>query len=340
MRAQRGFFMLELIIAAIIATLLAVWGAHSLVNKINDASAQSAAAWMLVVRKAASGYIERYAIELAQADDAVPAGLAGYSDWSAPSLSELKAASLLSASFPASINPGTGASIKLLREGNCPGTGCRVSALVHSNAPFVTHPDGRVDEQMVAQWTMAAQGWGGSVNPHRPDRITGAAFDLPNPPAGGTPYAPGTVALAITAEQGGTLDFLRVRDTRDPDFQGAVTVKGDIDTRADLRAARYVHVGAVQSLQQACAEDGAVALDLHGGLLVCRNNVWRASSRTGGGGYSTNLLYGCQNNPEHLTVNPVTGTCSCPKGSTAVLIADSGPQAFPQGRSMGFLCVD
>jgi type II secretory pathway pseudopilin PulG len=338
MRAQQGFFMLELIMAAIIATLLAVWGAHSLVNRINDASAQSAAAWMLVVKKAASSYIERYAVELTQSDDALPSGLAGYSDWSAPLLTELKADNLLSSSFPESIKLGKGASIKLMRQGSCPGTACRVSALVYSNAPFITHPDERVDEQMVAQWTMAAQGWGGSVSTLRPDRISGAAFDLPNPPAEGPPFAAGTVALAITAEQLGTMDFLRVRDTRNPDFQGAVTVKGDIDSQTDLRAARYVHVGAAEGLLQACAQDGAVALNAEGGLLVCRNNVWRSSSRTGGGGYSTILENGCQSDTAQVTVNPVTGTCSCPKGSTAVLIADSGDR--PTGRLMGFLCVD
>lgn len=332
--------MLELIVAAIIATLLAVWGAHSLVNRINDASAQSAAAWMLVVKKAASAYMERYAVELAQADDGLPSSLAGYADWSTPSLSELKAGNLLSSSFPESTDPGKGASIKLMREGSCPGSSCRLSALVHSNAPFVMDSNGRVDEQMVAQWTMAAQGWGGSVNPLRPDRISGPAFDLPNPPAGGPPYAPGTVALAITAEQLGAQDFLRVRDTRNPDFQGALTVVGGIDSQADLRAGRYVHVGAAEALQTECLENGAVALDLDGGLLVCRNRLWRASSRTGGGGYSTSLKNGCQHSPGHLTTNPVTGTCSCPAGSAPVLIADTGVPEFPQDRIMGFLCVD
>ena len=264
----------------------------------------------------------------------------GYADWAAPRLVELKSDGLLSASFPERISPGGSASMRLMRSGPCPGTSCRLEAIVYSDLPLISPSTAQVDEQMVAQWILGAQGWGGSVTRARPDLLQGSAFVFPNPPLPGSTLPPGTVALAITAEQLGHLDFLRVADTRDPDFQGSATVQGNISTRGDLRTQRYLHLEAQEVLQSPCSENNAVARDEAGGLLVCNDNVWRSSSRSGNGGYSVNLVYGCQTRYKTSTENPVTGNCTCPGLSSPVLISDSGPQAFPDGRTMGYLCVD
>lgn len=337
---QRGFAMLELIVAAIIATLLAVWAGNTLVNKINDASAQASAVWMLAVKKSVHGYIQRHAGALAQAADTGALSQEGYVDWGAPTLSELKADGLLSPGFPEFVSPGAGATIRVMRRGSCPGPSCRIEALVHSKQPFLLAENHQVDEQMIAQWIMAAQGWGGSVSGTKPHLVRGTAFEMPNPPASGPALLAGTVALAITSEQLGYLDFLRVGDIRDPDFQGKATVKGDISTKGSLHAQQYLHVGAQANLYESCADNSAVAREVNGGLLVCRDNVWRPSSRVGSGGYSFNMLYGCRTRTNTSTENPVTGACSCPGQSVPILIADSGPQVFPEGRTMGYLCVD
>src|SRR5690606_3287736 len=101
-------------------------------------------------------------------------------------------------------------------DGVCPGQTCRVEALMYSKRPLLLS-GGQVDEQMVAQWILAAQGWGGSVTPAQPDLVRGAAFQMPNPPIPGPALPPGTVALAITSDQLSHLVFLRVGDLRDPD---------------------------------------------------------------------------------------------------------------------------
>ncbi|NYT61338.1 prepilin-type N-terminal cleavage/methylation domain-containing protein [Alcaligenaceae bacterium] len=340
MRKQHGFALLELMITAILATLLAVWASNTLVNRISDASAQAHAAWMLVLQKSVHDYIQAHAGVLMHADHVAAMGQQGYADWAAPTLPELKAGGLLSSGFPESAFPGGGASVRLIRHGECPGPTCRVEALVYGNKPFLHAASLQVNEQMVAQWLMAAQGWGGSVTRHRPDRVSGAAFDIPNPPVAGSVLPPGTVALAITSGQLGLLDFLRVGDTRDPSFAGNATVRGNISTQGNLQAGQYLHLGAQAMLDGSCPDDTAVARDVKGGLLICQDGFWRSASRTGGGGFSMNMLYGCTTRAGAPTVNPVTGACSCPSTSTAVLISDSGPQAFPEGRTLGFLCVD
>lgn len=340
MRKQQGFALLEIMVAAILTTLLAVWASNTLVNRISDASAQAHAAWMLAIKKSVHAYIQTHAGALMRAGQADAMSQQGYADWAAPTLSELKAGGMLSVGFPESAFPGGGASVRLIRHGACPGVTCRLEALVYGNKPFLLSGGAQVDEQMVAQWLMAAQGWGGAVARARPGVISGPAFEMPNPPAPGSVLPPGTVALAITAEQLSLLDFLRVGDTRDPDFAGSASIKGSISTQSDLHVGQYLHLGAQAKLQDPCSDDTAVTRDMKGGLLVCRNNTWRAASRTGGGGFSINMIYGCATRTGATTENPVTGACSCPNGAASVLISDSGPQAFPEGRVMGFLCVD
>lgn len=338
MRKQQGFALLELTVVAVLATLLAVWASHTLVNRIGDASAQAHAVWMLAIKKSVHGYIQTYAGALMRAEHAGAMSPQGYADWAAPRLSELKAGSLLSAGFPETAFPG-GASVRLTRHGDCPGDTCRIEALVYGNKPFLLSAGSQVDEQMVAQWLMAAQGWGGSVSHARPGVISGPAFEVPNPPASGAALPPGTVALAITSEQLNHLDFLRVGDTRDPAFEGSASIKGNVSTQSDLHVGQYLHLGGQARMQDSCSDDTAVARDINGGLLVCRGGTWNGVSRTGGGGYSVNEIYGCATRAGATTQNPVTRACSCPGATASVLIADSGPQAFPEGRTLGYLCV-
>lgn len=340
MRTQQGFVMLELVVAAIVTTLIAVWAGNTLVNKINDARAQASAVWMMSVKRSVHGYIERHADALIQAAHVGALSDQGYADWAAPTLAELKADGLLSSGFPETVAAAGSAAVRLMRHGSCPGLSCRLEAIVYSTSPFLLAANRQVDDQMVAQWLLAAQGWGGSVSISHPHLFRGAAFEMPNPVGSGAALPPGTVALAITAEQLDHLDFLRVRDSRDPQFRGMATVEGNINARSDLHVARYVHLGAQEELNSPCTADTAVAREIDGGLLVCRQNVWHSASRTGGGGYSMNLLYGCKTRAGASTENPVTGICDCPAGSNPVLISDSGPQAFPEGRTLGYLCVD
>jgi hypothetical protein len=90
----------------------------------------------------------------------------------------------------------------------------------------------------------------------------------------------------------------------------------------------------------ACSEDGAVARGHEGGLLICRDNAWRPASRSGGGGFSSNQFRGCETSGGTSTANPLTGLCTCPPGTAIVQISDSGPHPFPEGRTLGYICLD
>lgn len=336
---QRGIVLLELFVAVLLAAMLAGWGTQALINKMNDASAQAHAAWMLSLRKAVLGYVESNAQLLVHAEHEAALIDVGYADWSRPSIAELKANGLLSSGFPESVRPGGGASVRLLRHGSCPGHDCRLEALMHSHQPFLKKYSGGIDEQMVAQWLMASQGWGGWVNGTRPSIIGGAAFEYVNPPWPGPPLPAGTVVLALGSEHLLGLNFLRVRDVRDPDFQGSATVQGTIQTGADLRVQQYIYLNTPQQPGEPCDDDDAISRQAGVGLLICQDQLWRPLHRSLGG-FSTNQWKGCYNSLGTSTANPSTGTCSCPANTQAVQISDSGPHDYPEGRTLGFLCVD
>jgi competence protein ComGC len=337
---QRGFAVLELLLVVLIATLLAVWAAGTLVQKINDAHAQGSAAWMLTARKAVQSYTERYADALMQADHIGSLASKGYADWTAPTLQELKSDHLLAPGFPETGVQGAGLLIRVMRQGAaCPGADCRVEALIYSASPYLHRASQRVDEQMVAQWMLASEGWGGMVTAARPDRISGPAFQFNNPPVTGAPLPPGTVALAVTSQQPGMQDFLRVRDARDPDFQGRVTIKEELDIGESAYVRGYLHLGPQGYEYDPCPENGAVAREYMGGLLVCNKLQWRSAGRGGGGGYAVNSRYGCKTSGGGSTANPVTRACSCPEGHASVIISDSGAHSADEGRTTGFLCV-
>src|SRR3546814_5234257 len=85
-----------------------------------------------------------------------------------------------------------------------------------------------------------------------------------------------------------------------------------------------------------CSSDLLVARGAKGGLLDCRGGVWTAAQGNFGGAYALNPRRGCRDSSS--SANPVTGTCSCPKGYAAVLVskdlwADNGTTTF------SYVCV-
>lgn len=336
MSRQRGFAMLELTAALLIATLLAVWGASQLVNRINDGAAQSAAVWMSSIRLAAYAYLERNKAALQEASAKTDMSHLGYVDWSRPSLAELKAAGLLSVGFPEHGLRGMQAVLRVMRSGPCPGRSCRLEALVYSSIALPAVVPSGSSEQIVAQWLLAAQGQGGTVSEDRPDHVRGSAFEFPNPPLADTERLPaGTVAMAVTAEQLAASDYLRVRDSRDPLFQDELTVVGDIHAQASVNVNDGLSIGARATDRAFCTQEGMIARSQVSGLLVCEGQMWRSAGGRGGGGYSTNSKTGCSVGAYNL----VTGACSCPSGYGAIRIAESGSLVAAEGLTRGYLCV-
>jgi len=309
---HRGFALLELIVAALISTLLAVWAADMWVNRINDSVAQSSASWMRTAKTAAAHYLSRHGSTIRLAESATALNAQGYDNWARPTISELINQALLPQGFPARFASGPALALHILRSGMCPGQDCDLQALIYTEGALMPEIGSADYAAMQAQWILAARGEGGAV----------------------TALPVGAVAMAVTVEQTQAMDFLKVKDERDPQFQATLSVQGTVTTEESLRAADTLWLGHRAFAQAPCSEDGLVARENFGGLLVCRGMRWVSAGGVGGGGFSVNSSTGCTMD----TMNPVTGACTCPTSYTAVRIADSGVDAGA-GRTRGYMCV-
>ncbi|MAO50899.1 MAG: hypothetical protein CML16_08490 [Pusillimonas sp.] len=332
---RRGFALLELIVAALISTLLAVWASDMWINRINDSAAQSFASWMRAAKTAAAHYLSLHGSTIRLAESAGVLNSEGYADWAQPTVPEFINQALLPLGFPTRFASGPALALQIIRTGVCPGQDCDLQALIYTEGPLVPRIGSDDYASMQAQWMLAARGDGGAVFPTTPNRISGALFGFANPPVAGAPVLPvGSVAMAVTVEQTRAMDFLKVKDERDPQFQASLSVQGIIATEKTLRATDSLWLGYRAYAQAPCPEDGLVARENFGGLLVCRGMRWVSAGGVGGGGFSVNSLTGCTMD----TMNPVTGACTCPTSYTAVRIADSGVDAGA-GRTRGYMCV-
>lgn len=335
-KTQRGFALLELVVAMLLATLLAVWAASAIVDRINEAAAEGTAVWMLAAKQGVKDYLLKYAVVLRTAQSPDDLAMHGYADWKSPSVKELREDGLLSAGFPEAQGRGPSLVIQVLRDPACTESSCRIEALIHTDRPLMRHGASIPDEQMVAHWLLATKGQGGVVHASKPHRVEGASFGFANPPdIDAANLSIGSVALAVTAEELSSAQFLRVGDPRDPLFQGALSVKGDIQGDGSLAVQEHLSIGAQGQFGRGCEPDGKIARELGGGLVVCDAGVWKWASGRGGGGYSTNSMKGCGLD----TRNPITNACTCPPYFQAVRIAESGSMMDPGGVTRGYLCV-
>lgn len=337
MANQKGFVLLEWMLAALLTTLLAVWGSQVWVNQINDAAAVSAARWMQGVEQAVHAYLKEHGPAMRKAESPQALLPEGYLNWKQPTLAELKANGVLHMGFPESVLSTGGVSIRVLREGNCPDSPCHLDAIIASEKLLLSS-SGKVNEAMLAQWLLAAKGRGGAVHPDRPERLQGHRFSYANPPAAGWTLAPGTVAMAVTREQLEELDYLRVRDSRDPEFQGHVTLARGLDAKGDIAIQEGVlRLVSSRQAKTACNLEDALARDGSLGLLTCTLGKWEPVQQYRGA-FSINTRYGCSTPEGVPTANPLTGSCTCPAGSIPVMISEGTVDIAVRGATRGYIC--
>lgn len=336
---QRGLALIELVLAMALTLLLAVWAISTMVDTHRRQSARADAVWMLELRQAVLAFLQQYRSELVQASEPGALSAQGYDNWQAPQLQQLRNDGLLPLHLPIRAPLGD-AEVRVLRQGDCPSDSCGLVGLIYSKQQY-RHSDGlQVDESRVAEWLMATEGLGGHVPVALQNRIKGSAFDFPNPPWPDEPALPaGTLVLTAQTSQQQSA-YLRVRDDRDPDFQGPLTVAQTITAKQGISIDGLLKLNTPVSSGSVCLDTGALARTEAGELLSCRDGQWSQAGPRRLGAFSINSLYGCFNSTGGTTANPVTHACSCPSGAAVTEVSDSGPQPYPYGRVIGFVCVD
>src|SRR5690606_2224003 len=168
-RKQRGFALLELMIALLITTLVTVFVADRFAQRGRDAMAENHAVWMASLHQAVLRYLERHADVLIEQGETAP--LVEFNDPLRPTPAELRHAGFLNPGFPLLGTRGVGARVQLLRGPDCPSDTCRLEALIYSDQPMGKEASRAYRPSMVAQWLLVAKGRGGSVMEDRPHTV-------------------------------------------------------------------------------------------------------------------------------------------------------------------------
>lgn len=326
----RGFALAEMALVLALAMLAAIWASARLARQAEDAAAQAAGRWLAQVRQAAAQMLEQH-FETLEPGQGAP----GFADAEAPTLAELRAAGLLPQGFPDRSALGWGARVRVVRAAACPGEHCRLDALVHGDRPQLKPGTQEVDVVAMAGVMQAAGGYGGAVWPESPAELRGALFRFPNPPSpGAAAHPPGTVAAWAGLARAQAGRYVRMRDARDPDLQGGLSVAGSV------YAGGFLVVQGRAAAGSRCGEPGAVARTETGALLSCAGGVWNPPDGGFGGAYAVSYPWGCRQPGGRSTANPRTGQCSCPAGYTPVVVsAGLIHWAETESWTTGYVCV-
>lgn len=258
-----GFVLVELALALAVVLLLAVWAAQGEVSRAKDAAARASGTWLLEIQRAMRQLIRTHHDALVQGR--APVGRAGqplFLDARAPTLSEIKAVGHLPSEFPERSALGFGVKIAIAVSG-CPGQGCRLDALAFTDEPVGEGGgDGAgIDVMAIAEVLGMMNGLGAWVAPGAAQRVRGTNVDMPNPVRpSGSGWPVGTVAAWAGLDRSSALQYLRVGDTRDPDFKGNVSVGGAVSSRGSLATEGSVRAqGSVLAQGSVVAQESVLA---------------------------------------------------------------------------------
>lgn len=273
-RARRagGFTLLELSVVALLLTLAAAWLAGRWQNQVEDAGAEATANYLMMVRGATQALMVHYFEPLlgyaAGPAPALPVFLQGA--WPQQfGVAELQQAladgepGFLAPGFPAVPPLGEAVRVRLWREGTCPGSGCRLLAVVHTVAPLRS---GQADYSpaLVGALMLATAGFGAHAPPNAPERLRGALLDIVNPMG---PVV-GIVAVNASLEATHFHQFVRQGDARPIWLQNRLSVQGEVATATGLTLDTEVAVGGPCNLPRGYARTAS------GTLASCLSGAW------------------------------------------------------------------
>lgn len=224
--AQTGFALIELVIAISISAILVIYANKERVDANLENIARGSGNYIFVVTRALEEHLMQrfpvYALNPVPIDPntGVPM-VSGFVNPLAPTVAELSALGRLRAGFPL-VTP-TRQAVRLdVTPVGCPGAACQVTATVcTTTAVTMGQPNPRYD--LVTAMYEEQRGRGGMALQTNGAVILGPTLNIANPNGN----VPGTVCGSTFLDFSLYNAFVRIRDTRDPDLQGNLTVAGN-----------------------------------------------------------------------------------------------------------------
>jgi len=231
-KGASGFALLELILAITISAILAVYANAELAGQQEESIARGGGVYLKTVAMA----VEKYTYinwENLSNGNPVP----GTSDSLKPTIPELIAMQRLTTGFPAGMPTRQVVRIDITRSA-CPGTGCQITTTVCTTTPVKGFGVGATRFDLAYAMLDEQSGSGGQSRQGDGANIRGPALNVPNPLGN----VEGIVCGSSYVDLGLFNQFVRIRDTRDPDLQGPLTVAGDVTAKQKLNVGDCINM--------------------------------------------------------------------------------------------------
>jgi hypothetical protein len=216
--------LIELLVVMAITAAATIWSTTTLVQAADDLVATSTGVYIDSVAAGAQRHLLAEFNRLGAGSD-VP----GTANDLQPTLAELQALGRLPNTFPVA-SPGNQLVRVFITRTGCPGPGCNLVAMACLTEPMRVRARARDDLATVAMSAM--DGRGGRSHVAAPDMIRGTLMGaVPNPFGS----VSGIVCGQTNVDAGVFESFARLRDTRDLDLRGGLTISGTNPTGEALR---------------------------------------------------------------------------------------------------------
>lgn len=262
---QRGNLMISTVISLAIVAILLVSQTRATIikNEFDAGSAQGTS--IAAINNALGEYITTPSITPNLQNGLTVPGVANSM---APTVAELQTLGLLNASFRTTpLNGGSYVTEVVILPAGCTGLTCNIATRVWMTNPVIDAMTNKLDISHISGILTAIGGNGGFASNLNPATINGSGgWTLPNPD--GAKRA--GIILAING-YGSVVNsnYVRIRDIRDPDLQGPLTVQGNITTP------KYLGLGGSATNGAACPSAGLLGKDSTGTVLICQGGLWQ-----------------------------------------------------------------
>lgn len=267
-RLQHGSMLLGAVITLLIASVLLIGTVRSNLERASTQAGAATGQAVYDINKALGSFITSTSNSAAiQTGGSIP----GVANPLAPTVQELQALGLLNAQMnPTPLNGGAYQTQIVLQPLGCVSTACNIASRVWMTNPVLDVFSSKPDIKRISGLLGAVGGNGGFSDPLNPAIIRGSAgWTLANP----DPMQRAGIVLAVNG-YGSTIDsnYVRMRDTRDPDLQGNLTVAGDVISKGYLGLG-----GANVTLGAVCSADasGFLGKTSAGTVLICNGVTWQ-----------------------------------------------------------------
>lgn len=296
-----GVALIELILVVSISAILAIYANQEIAARSTEHIARGGGTYLSTVAAAVERHVFVNFPDLSTGTD-----VAGTANDLQPTLAELVALNRLRAGFP--LGMPTRQTVRIdIAPVNCPGPGCQITSTVCTTTP-ITLGAAFVRFDLATAMLEEQNGRGGQARYGDGANIRGPALNVPNPMGN----VEGIVCGSSFVDVGLFDQFVRIRDTRDPDLQGNLTVAGNTTLNGPTAVNNTLNVTGATTLQNNLTVNGAATVG------PCINLA---------GGPQGRAAFGCAN-PNDLPAGYAGGVRSADVVAQGNILASDNPAAF------------